>query len=161
MNGGRKAWLAKVDGQPLDVLTPEIVNAWRNQYAGSDPVARKSAERSAASYLRCARSLFTSDVLSVLRVKLPANPFAGVKLKDPDPQRYHSGSTRNGYWRALPANCEPRSLSNSWLSFCVSGRDCGAKRLTCSRGIKSISSRARFMFGAPLTLSRKQRRVSG
>jgi integrase len=93
MNGGRKAWLAKVDGQRLDVLTPEAVNAWRNQYvtrAGSDPVARKSAERSAASYLRCARSLFTPDVLSMLRVKLPPNPFAGVKLKDPGPQRYHS-----------------------------------------------------------------------
>lgn len=26
----------------------------------------------------------------MLRVKLPANPFAGVKLKDPGPQRYHS-----------------------------------------------------------------------
>lgn len=93
MNGGRKAWLTKVDGQRLDVLTPEAVNAWRNQYvarAGSDPVARKSAERSAASYLRCARSLFTPDVLSMLRVKLPPNPFAGVKLKDPGPQRYHS-----------------------------------------------------------------------
>lgn len=93
MNGGRKAWLAKVDGQRLDILTPEAVNTWRNQYvarAGSDPVARKSAERSAASYLRCARSLFTADVISMLRVKLPANPFAGVKLKDPGPQRYHS-----------------------------------------------------------------------
>ncbi|MDB6093161.1 MAG: hypothetical protein JWM32_723 [Verrucomicrobia bacterium] len=93
MNGGRKAWLAKIDGQPLDLLTPDVVNAWRNHYvakAGTDPVARKSAERSAASYLRCARSLFTPDVTAVLHVKLPANPFAGVKLKDPGPQRYHS-----------------------------------------------------------------------
>ncbi len=93
MNGGRNAWLAKVDGQPLDLLTFDTVNAWRNLYvakAGTDPVARKSAERSAASYLRCARSLFTPDVTAVLHVKLPANPFAGVKLKDPGPQRYHS-----------------------------------------------------------------------
>jgi len=93
MKGGRNAWLAKVDAQSLGLLTPDVVNAWRNHYvakAGSDPVARKSAERSAASYLRCARSLFTPDVTSVLRVKLPANPFAGVKLKDPGPQRYHS-----------------------------------------------------------------------
>ena len=93
MNGGRKAWLAKIDGQPLDLLTPDVVNAWRNRYvakAGTDPVARKSAERSAASYLRCARSLFTPDVTAMLRVKLPSNPFAGVKLKDPGPQRYHS-----------------------------------------------------------------------
>jgi integrase len=93
MNGGRKAWLAKVDAQPLDILSPEVVSAWRNNYvakAGTDPVKRKSAERSAASYMRCARSLFTGDVLSVLKVKLPPNPFAGVKLKDPGPQRYHS-----------------------------------------------------------------------
>lgn len=93
MNGGRKIWLAKIDGQRLDVLTPDVVNAWRNQYvsrAGIDPVTRKSAERSAASYLRCARSLFAPDVLSMVRVKLPCNPFAGVKLKDPGPQRYHS-----------------------------------------------------------------------
>jgi integrase len=93
VNGGNKVWLAKVNSQRLDRLTPDSVNAWRNRYvarAGSDPVARKSVERSAASYLRCARSLFAPDVTAVLRVKLPANPFAGVKLKDPGPQRYHS-----------------------------------------------------------------------
>jgi integrase len=93
MKGGRNAWLAKVDSQPLNLLTPDAVNAWRNHYvakAGSDPMARKSAERSAASYLRCARSLFTREVTAMLHVKLPANPFAGVKLKDPGPQRYHS-----------------------------------------------------------------------
>ncbi len=93
MNGGRDAWLAKVDGQSLALLTPDVVNAWRNRYvakAGTDPVARKSAERSAASYLRCARSLFTPEVTAMLHVKTPANPFTGVKLKDPGPQRYHS-----------------------------------------------------------------------
>ncbi len=93
VNGGRAAWLARVDGKPLDVLTAEEINAWRNAYvarAGADPVKRKSAERSAASYMRCVRALFAEDVLSVLKVKLPANPFVGVKLKDPGPARYHS-----------------------------------------------------------------------
>jgi integrase len=93
VNGGRKAWLEKVDSQRLDALTPDSVIAWRNAYitrAGSDPVKRKSAERSAASYQRCVRSLFTADILSVLKVKLPPNPFAGVKVKDPGAQRYHS-----------------------------------------------------------------------
>lgn len=91
--GGRAAWLAKVDALKLDVLTPESVTGWRNAYvakAGSDPVKRKSAERSAASYLRCVRALFAPDVLNTLKVKLPPNPFAGVKLKDPGPQRYVS-----------------------------------------------------------------------
>lgn len=93
VNGGRRAWLAKVDAQRLDLLTPESVSAWRNAYvakSSSDPVTRKSAERSAASYMRCARSLFAADVLAMLKVKLPPNPFAGVKLKDPGAQRYHS-----------------------------------------------------------------------
>jgi integrase len=93
LTGGRAAWLAEVNGQRLDVLTPDSVNAWRNSYvakAGTDPVARKSAERSAASCLRCARALFAPDVAAMLQVKIPPNPFAGVKLKDPGPQRYHS-----------------------------------------------------------------------
>ena len=93
VNGGRKAWLTRVDGQPLDILTPDSVNEWRNHYvakAGVHPVKRKSSERSAASYLRCARALFAADVVGVLKVKLPPYPFAGVKLKDPGPQRYHS-----------------------------------------------------------------------
>lgn len=110
VNGGRKVWLAKVDRQRLDVLTPETVSAWRNAYvvkAGSDPVKRKSAERSAASYMRCARSLFTADVLSVLKVKLPPNPFAGVKLKDPGAQRYHSDV--NPEWLLMCAERERRA----------------------------------------------------
>jgi integrase len=91
--GGRAAWLAKVDALTLDRLSSETVTAWRNAYvakAGSDPTKRKSAERSAASYLRCVRALFSPDVLGVLNVQLPSNPFAGVKLKDPGPQRYVS-----------------------------------------------------------------------
>src|SRR5690606_31276082 len=78
VNGGRKAWVAKIDSQPLSVLTAEVVKVWRNEYvakAGADPLARKSAERSAASYIRCVRALFAPDVLSVLQVKLPDNPF--------------------------------------------------------------------------------------
>ncbi len=93
MKGGRAKWLTKVDVQRLDLLTPSSVNTWRNAYvaqAGADPVQRKSAERSAASCLRCARALFAPDVVAELKVKLPANPFAGVKLKDPGPQRYYS-----------------------------------------------------------------------
>lgn len=110
VNGGQKRWRAKVDAQRLDILTPESVNAWRNRYvakAGDDPVARKSAERSAASYLRCARSLFTKDVTSMLRVKLPPiSPFLGVKLKDPGPQRYQS--TINPEWLLACAEAELR-----------------------------------------------------
>ena len=92
-HGGRDVWLAKVEGKSLAVLTADSINAWRNTYvakAGAYPMKRKSAERSAASILRCARALFSSDVLDMLKVKLPPNPFTGVKLRDPGPQRYHS-----------------------------------------------------------------------
>lgn len=92
-HGGRKLWLAKVDGKSLSILTAESIMAWRNTYvskAGADPMKRKSAERSAASTMRAGRALFSPDILDVLKVKLPPNPFAGVKLKDPGPQRYHS-----------------------------------------------------------------------
>ncbi len=92
-HGGRAGWLALVNSQRLDKLTPETVTAWRNTYvakAGADPVKRKSAERSAASILRAGRALFAPDVVEVLKLKLPASPFAGVKFRDPGPQRYHS-----------------------------------------------------------------------
>jgi hypothetical protein len=91
VNGGREAWRAKIDSQPLDVLTPDAVGGWRNAYvvkAGADPMRRKSAERSAASILRAGRALFSPDVTGLLKLKLPANPFAGVKMRDPSPQRY-------------------------------------------------------------------------
>ncbi len=89
LKGGRKAWLAKVDGQRLDVLTPETVNAWRNRYtakAGTDPVKRKSAERSAASCLRCARALFAPDVTAMLRVRIASQSVCGCEAQ-------RSGST--------------------------------------------------------------------
>ncbi|WP_157836881.1 tyrosine-type recombinase/integrase [Geminisphaera colitermitum] len=110
VSGGHVAWLAKVDGQSLGLLTPESINAWRNAYitkAGNNPVKRKSAERSAASYLRCARSLFREEVTALLRVKLPPNPFAEVKIKDPGPQRYHSEV--NPEWLLA---CAERELRN-------------------------------------------------
>ena len=93
VHGGHKAWLAKVDRQGLDVLTPDSVIGWRNDYvakAAANPIERKSVERSAASYLRCARALFSPAVTAVLQVKLPPNPFKGIKVKDPGPQRYNS-----------------------------------------------------------------------
>lgn len=109
VNGGHAAWLEKVDSRPLDILTPEVVNAWRNRYvakAGTDPVKRKSAERSAASCLRCARALFAPNITATLRVKTAPNPFAGVRLKDPGPQRYHSEV--NPEWLLVRAKRELR-----------------------------------------------------
>jgi integrase len=90
---GHQQWLAAVNAQPLDVLTVDKVMEWRNTYvsrAKSEPLKRKSAERSAASILRAGRALFANNVTNLLKVKLPDNPFVGVKFQDPGPQRYHS-----------------------------------------------------------------------
>lgn len=67
---------------------------------------RKSAERTAASCIRCARALFSREIVGLLTVKIPANPFAGVKLKDPGPQRYHSNV--NPEWLLMCADKELR-----------------------------------------------------
>ena len=93
MNGGHGEWIERMDSCRLDVLTPDSIAEWRNKYvarAGADPVKRRSAEVSAASILRAGRALFSPDLTRLLRVKLPVNPFEGVKLRDPGPQRYHS-----------------------------------------------------------------------
>lgn len=110
VNGGHAVWCAKIDGLRLDLLTPESLNAWRNSYiarAGDDPLRRKSAERSAASYFRCVRSLFARDVVAALKVNLPPNPFAGVKIKDPGAQRYRSEI--NPEWLLTAADSELRA----------------------------------------------------
>jgi integrase len=60
-----------------------MVNAWRTGYiqrAGTNPVARQSAIRSANVYLRGVRALFSRKWLSRLQIRLPDPlPFADVK----------------------------------------------------------------------------------
>ena len=76
--GGREAWLAKVNALPLSVLSALAVQEWKLAYiarAGSSPDARRRAENSARSLLRCARSLFTEK----------ARKFASKELTLPDP----------------------------------------------------------------------------
>jgi len=93
VNGGRESWRLKVESQKLNILNAESINRWRNEYiakSNNDPLKRKSAERSAASYLRCIRALFAPDVTLALQVPLPTNPFLGVKIKEPAVMRYHS-----------------------------------------------------------------------
>lgn len=59
--GGRAAWAAKVDVLPLSVLSAAAVQRWKLEYigrAGNAPDARRRAENSAASLIRCARAVF-------------------------------------------------------------------------------------------------------
>ncbi|RYY54195.1 MAG: hypothetical protein EOO05_20465 [Chitinophagaceae bacterium] len=84
--GGRAAWAAKVDALPLSVFSPSAVQKWKLEYidrAGNAPDARRRAENSAATLIRCARSLFSEKAreFAVEGLILPDPlPFAGVKL---------------------------------------------------------------------------------
>ncbi len=76
--GGRDAWAAKVDALPLSILTAAAVQRWKLEYigrAGNAPDARRRAENSAATLIRCARSLFSAK----------CRKFAGEELTLPDP----------------------------------------------------------------------------
>ena len=84
--GGRDAWAAKVDALPLSVLTAAAVQRWKLEYinrAGTAPDARRRAENSAATLIRCARSLFSAKCRKYAgdELTLPAPlPFEGVEL---------------------------------------------------------------------------------
>ncbi len=95
VNGGREAWLTKINGQSMALLTPESISAWRIAYvakAGTDPVKRNSAERSCASMLRAGRALFRKklvlELVKHLKVSSPPNPFVGLDLPREAGSRY-------------------------------------------------------------------------
>jgi integrase len=91
-HGSNQKWAERVDGIRLERVTPAIVVKWqqrRLKRAGNSPVAQASAKRTANSYVRCARSLFSKDLLKRVRgVQLPTTlPFEGVEL-------FESGNTK-------------------------------------------------------------------
>lgn len=95
-SGGREAWVAKVDALPLSLLTDPAVQRWKLRYiekAGTSPEARRRAENSAATLLRCARSLFAAKTRKfaskVLLLPDPL-PFAGVELPKRGSTTYQS-----------------------------------------------------------------------
>lgn len=94
--GGRAAWVAKVECQSLDLLTPDAVQRWRLAYlakAGSAPDAMRRASTSVSTLLRCARSLFSLKTLEFAQKKLNLPeplPFAGVKMEKRPTTRYMS-----------------------------------------------------------------------
>lgn len=91
-HGGNQKWAERVNGIRLERVTPARVIEWqqrRIKQAGNSPVMLASAKRTANSYVRCARSLFSKDILKRVRgVQLPSKlPFDGVEL-------FESGNTK-------------------------------------------------------------------
>ncbi|HWF20056.1 MAG TPA: hypothetical protein VG754_12355, partial [Verrucomicrobiae bacterium] len=93
-NGNRK-WAGRVDNIRLERVTPARIIQWQRQRikeAGHSPAAIASAKRTINSYTRCARSLFSRDIIKQLKnVKLPSSlPFDGVELLDSGSMKYVS-----------------------------------------------------------------------
>ncbi|MBU6400668.1 MAG: hypothetical protein KGS61_10140 [Verrucomicrobia bacterium] len=93
--GGNQKWLEKIDSIRLERVTPARVGEWqqrRVKAAGHSPVAIAPAKRTANSYVRCARSLFSREIRKRLKgVQLPSPlPFDGVELFDSGSMKYVS-----------------------------------------------------------------------
>lgn len=95
-SGGRDAWITKVDALPLSVLSAAAVQRWKVDYinrAGTAPDARKRAENSAATLLRCARALFSEKCrkFAAAELILPEPlPFAGLEMPKKGSTTYQS-----------------------------------------------------------------------
>ena len=92
--GGNQMWRGRLDAIRLEKLTPILVGNFMKKFvsaAGNSPAAIASAKRSANAYVRCARSLFSPQLLKEPHLKkflLPSPlPFAGVEL-------FETGSTK-------------------------------------------------------------------
>ncbi len=93
--GGNQKWVERIDGIRLERVTPARVGEWqqrRVKKAGHSPAAMASAKRTANSYVRCARSLFSREIRKRLKgVQLPSPlPFDGVELFDSGSMKYVS-----------------------------------------------------------------------
>ena len=118
--GAYRAWQEKVDRVRLGALGAEQLNAWRTAYirkAGSNPVARPGAIRTANDHLRAARALFARKWLSRLQIRLPDPlPFAGFQLESPRPARYQSTIDATALFRDARQELAPKA-PGAYLAF--------------------------------------------
>jgi integrase len=94
VNGGRTAWVAKIDRIKLADVTPDKIKKWRIAFvkrAGGNPVKQRRARITCNSLMRQARSLFSPDLLVHISLHKPAKlPFDGVGFYERESQRYRS-----------------------------------------------------------------------
>jgi hypothetical protein len=93
-NGGRRAWVDRIDSIRLDKITAQVVQTWKVDFlsrAGGNPAKQRTARISVNSALRGARNLFSPARLKF--IALPAghsSPFANVSLEPRQAMRYRS-----------------------------------------------------------------------
>ena len=91
---GYKAHRAKIDGTPLEDITPDKVQRWRVAYvqAAGSPIAQQHARVTVASVIANSKALFShKKILKHLSLKLPQPlPFDGVERGKLPRARYQS-----------------------------------------------------------------------
>jgi integrase len=94
VNGGRDAWVAKIDRIKLADVTPDKVNKWRLAFvkkAGENRVKQRRARITCNSLMRQAKSLFSTKLLAHVAMHKPDKlPFDGVAFYERESMRYHS-----------------------------------------------------------------------
>jgi len=94
VNGGRAAWVAKIDRIKLADVTPDKVNKWRIAFvkkADGNPVKQRRARITCNSLMRQTKSLFSAELLAHVAVHKPDKlPFDGVAFYERESMRYHS-----------------------------------------------------------------------
>jgi integrase len=94
VNGGRVAWVAKIDRIKLAHVTPDKVNKWRIAFvkkADGNPVKQRRARITCNSLMRQAKSLFSAELLAHVAVHKPDKlPFDGVAFYERESMRYRS-----------------------------------------------------------------------
>lgn len=82
VNGGRDAWVAKIEAIRLADVTPERINKWRVAFvkrAGDNPLKQRRARITCNSLMRQAKSRFAPGLLEHVAMHKPQTlPFGGV-----------------------------------------------------------------------------------
>jgi integrase len=95
LGSGNQSWKTRVESVRLAKLTPASIQSWKLAFiarAGSDPLKIRRARNSVNSFLRRAKSLFSTELLSHLRdLELPKPlPFEGVTFEPRQSNKYYS-----------------------------------------------------------------------
>ena len=94
VNGGRAAWIAKIDRIRLADVTPVKVNKWRIAFVkkvGANPIKQRRARISCNSLMRQAKSLFSPELLAHVELSMPEKlSFDGVAFYGRESMRYCS-----------------------------------------------------------------------
>jgi integrase len=131
VTGGYESWKNRIEAIRLAKLTPATVQAWKLAFiakAGTDPLAIRRARNSVNSFLRQAKSLFSTELLGHLRdVELPSPlPFEGVTFEPRQSNKYYS--TIDPGTLITKARAELASLHPEAFKIFLLGLFCGLRR---------------------------------